>query len=263
MLESKRRAAIFLLLAFLLASVAAYLVYEKVKNLNAELGGMTKVYVAGTNIPVREPIQENQITTMDIPNKFVNEGFIKNKDDLLNMVSVVPLSKEEIITKNMIKPYSNLREENNRLVAMYPSEKVQFDQIIETLDRVDIIVSTENKGQTKTEIFMRDVPVAFAQGKGDKFAGVALEVKMEDAPKLIHIQNYADKVRVLKANVGKEDPPQTAGQTKAANQTKAAQPAPAAKTAQPVTNAGQTVSKPAAAPNQPKTSAATNESKNK
>ncbi|PLS15378.1 flp pilus assembly protein CpaB [Bacillus sp. M6-12] len=263
MLESKRRAAIFLFLAFLLASVAAYLVYEKVKNLNAELGGMTKVYVAGTDIPVRTPIQESQITTTEIPNKFVNEGFITDKDDLLNMVLVVPLSKEEIITKNMIKPYSNLREENNRLVAMYPSEKVQFDQIIEALDRVDIIVSTENKGQTKTEIFMRDVPVAFAEGKGDKFAGVALEVNMKDAPKLIHIQNYADKVRVLKANVGKEDPPQTASQTEVTKQSKVAQPAPAAAPPQPQKKASQTGTKPAVAPNQPKTLPATNESKNK
>ncbi|MFD2442569.1 SAF domain-containing protein [Bacillus sp. CGMCC 1.16607] len=203
MLESKKRAAIFLLLAFVLALVAGYLVYEKVRDLNAELGGMTKIYIAKGNIPVRSLIQENQITTMEIPNKFKNPAHITNKDELVNMVLVVPLSKDEIITKNMLKPFSNLREENNRLVAMYPSEKVQFDQVIEALDRVDIVISKEEKGEPKTEIFMRDVPVAFAQGNGDQFAGVALEVKLEDAPKLIHIQNYADKIRILKANVGK------------------------------------------------------------
>ena len=86
---------------------------------------------------------------------------------------------------------------------MYPSEKVQFDQVVAQMDRVDIIVSTEENGKQKTEVFMRDVLVAHAQGKDEKdFAGVALEVSMEDAPKLIHIQNYADKVRILKANVG-------------------------------------------------------------
>ncbi|WP_238533100.1 SAF domain-containing protein [Bacillus methanolicus] len=166
---------------------------------------MTKIYVAKEDIPARTLIQESQITTMEIPNRFVNKAHVTDKDDLVNMVLVVPLSKEEIIAKNMLKPFSELRQENNRLVAMYPSEKVQFDQVIETLDRVDIIVSTENNGKPTTEIFMRDVPVAFAQGEGEKFAGVALEVSIEDAPKLIHIQNYADKVRVLKANVGKDD----------------------------------------------------------
>ncbi len=205
MLESKKRAAIFLLLAFLLALFAGYLVLEKVKSLNAELGGMTKIYVAKGDVPVRTLIQENQITTMEIPNKFVNEANITKKDEILNMVPVVPLSKGEIITKNMLKPFSNLRKENNRLVSMSPSEKVQFDQVIEALDRVDIIVSTEENGLPKTELFMRDVPVAFAKGKEDDFAGVALEVSIEDATKLIHVENYADKVRVLKANVGKDD----------------------------------------------------------
>ncbi|UII56301.1 SAF domain-containing protein [Cytobacillus spongiae] len=207
MLESKRRAAIFLLLAFILALTAGYLVFNKVRDLNAELGGMTKVYVANGDIPVRTLIQENQITTVEIPNKFVNSAHLteEDKDKLVNKVSVVPLTEGELITRNMLKPYTELRNENNRLIAMYPSEKVQFDQVIETLDRVDIIVSTNTNGEEKTEIFMRDVPVAFAQGEGSEFAGVALEVSMEDAPKLIHMQNYADKVRVLKANVGKGD----------------------------------------------------------
>jgi Flp pilus assembly protein CpaB len=205
MLESKRRAAIFLLLAFLLAAGAGYLVLDKVRDLNAELGGMTKIYIANGNIPVRTLIQSNQITTMDIPNKFLNDAHITDKDKILDNVSVVPLSEGEIITSNMLKPFTELTDENNRLIAMYPSEKVQFDQVVETLDRVDIVVSTENSGEYNTEVFMRDVPVAYAQGSEEDFAGIALEVSMEEAPKLIHMQNYADKIRILKANVGKED----------------------------------------------------------
>lgn len=207
MLESKKRAAIFLILAFLLALAGGLLVFQKVKDLNAELGGMTKIYVAKGDIPVRTLIQENQVMTMEIPNKFVNKKqHITKKEDLLNTVSVVPLTKEDVITKNMLKPATNLQNENNRLVALYPSEKIQFDQVVSPLDRVDIIVSTEINGQPTTEIFMRDVPVAWADGdKPEEFAGAALEVSIDDAAKLIHVQNYADKVRILKANVGKED----------------------------------------------------------
>ncbi|WP_240620396.1 Flp pilus assembly protein CpaB [Peribacillus acanthi] len=205
MLESKRRAVIFLMLAFLLAATAGYMVLQKVKALNSELGGMTKIYIANGDIPARTLIQSNQITTTEIPNKFVNPSHVLKKEELLNQVVVVPLGDKEMITKNMIKPYSNLRKEDNRLVAMYPSEKVQFDQVVEFLDRVDIIVSTKEGNVAKTEVFMRDVPVAYADMKNKQFTGVALEVSAEDAPKLIHIQNYADKVRVLKANVGKAD----------------------------------------------------------
>ncbi|WP_239672957.1 Flp pilus assembly protein CpaB [Mangrovibacillus cuniculi] len=208
MLESKRRAAIFLVLAFVLAATAGYLVLEKVKSLNAELGGMTAVYVANGEIPARTQIQESQIKTVEIPNKFVTSSHVTNKEDILDQVVVVPLKEEELITSNIIKPYSNLRKEENRLVAMYPSEKIMFDQVIEPLDRVDIITSVEANGQDgkyKTEVFMRDVPVAYAQGAEDDFRGVALEVSMEDAAKLIHAQNYADKIRVLKANAGATD----------------------------------------------------------
>lgn len=205
MLESKRRAAIFLFLAFILAVVAGYLVLDKVRSLNAELGGMTTIYIAKGNIPSRTQIQENQITTMSIPNKFVMKSHITSKNDLMEKVLVVPVSKGDIITKNMIKPVSNLREEKNRLVSLYRTEKIQFDQVIEALDRVDIIVSREVDGKKLTEIFMRDVPVAWAQGSGDKFAGVAVEINEKDAPRLIDAQVYANHIRVLKANVGKGD----------------------------------------------------------
>lgn len=210
MLESKRRAAIFIILALLLAASAGYLVLEKVKSLNAELGGMTEIYVANGNLPARILITESQITTMEIPNKFVNDSHVTNKEEIVDQVLVVPLKKEELITKNIIKPYSNLRKEENRLVAMYPSEKIMFDQVIEPLDRVDIVTSVPVQGDKSginfnTTVFMRDVPVAYAQGDEKNFQGVALEVSMEDAAKLIHMQNYADKIRVLKANAGAND----------------------------------------------------------
>ena len=202
MLEAKRRSAIFLLLAFILAAATGYLVLEKVKELNAELGGMTSIYVAKGNIPSRTLINESQITKMDIPNKFVTDSHILSDAELVNQVSIVPLNSGDIVTKNMIKPVSNLQNENNRLVTMYRTDNIQFDQVLAALDRVDIIVSTNSNGKRKTEIFMKDVLVAFAQGSDENFAGVAVEIAAEDAPKLIHMQNYADHIRVLKANVG-------------------------------------------------------------
>jgi Flp pilus assembly protein CpaB len=207
MIESKKRAFIFLFLAFLLAVAAGYLVYDKVKALNSELGGMTEVYVASGDIPSRTIIKDSQITVMEIPNKFVTDSHITSKLQLDNRVSVVPLKSGDIITKNMIKPVSNLNDEDNRLVAIYSNEKIQFDQVIEALDRVDIIVSIEEKGKRKTELFMGDVPVSYAQGDEKDFKGIAVEVPSDIAPKLIHMQNYAEHIRILKANVGKNSNP--------------------------------------------------------
>lgn len=207
MLEAKRRAAVFFILAFILAAATGYMVLQKVKDLNSDLGAMTKIYVAKADIPSRTVIQKNQITVMDLPNKFVTESHITSFSDLESQVSVVPLSKGDMITQNMIKPASNLQNENNRLVTLHRTDKVQFDQVIEALDRVDIIVSTENDGKRNTSVFMKDVVVRFSQGSGEKFAGVAVEVTAEQAPKLIHMQNYADHIRILKANVGQNSVP--------------------------------------------------------
>lgn len=202
MLEARRRAAIFLLLAFILAAVAGYLVLEKVKQLNAELGGMIEIYVANGNIPAREPINTTQLTKMEIPQKFLTSSHITSDSDIIGQVSVVPLKEGDIITSNMLKNHSNLLNENNRLVALIRTDKVVFDQEVSALDRIDIIVSQEVDGEKKTELLMKDVAVAYAQGTGENFAGVAVEVSVNDATKLIHIQHYADHIRVLKANAG-------------------------------------------------------------
>ena len=202
MLEAKRRAAIFLLLAFILAAVAGYLVLEKVKQLNAELGGMIEIYVANGNIPARELINTTQLTKMEIPQKFLTSSHITSDSDIIGQVSVVPLKEGDIITSNMLKNHSKLLNENNRLVALIRTDKVVFDQEVSALDRIDIIVSQEVDGEKKTELFMKDVAVAYAQGTGENFAGVAVEVSVNDATKLIHIQHYADHIRVLKANAG-------------------------------------------------------------
>ena len=202
MLEARRRAAIFLLLAFILAAVAGYLVLEKVKQLNAELGGMIEIYVANGNIPAREPINNTQLTKMEIPQKFLTSSHITSESDIIGQVSVVPLKEGDIITSNMLKNHSNLLNENNRLVALIRTDKVVFDQEVSALDRIDIIVSREVDGEKKTELYMKDVAVAYAQGTGENFAGVAVEVSVNDATKLIHIQHYADHIRVLKANAG-------------------------------------------------------------
>lgn len=204
MLETKRRAITFITISIILAAIAGFMFLQKVKALNAELGGMTKVYVSSTDIPSREVITPEQVNVIELPNKFVTSSHIVDPEDIANKVSVVPLSKGDVITKNLLKPVSNVANENNRLVALFSSDKVSFDQELDNLDRVDIIVSHNFDGKAKTEIFMSDVLVYGVSKSDNKFNGVALEVPRETAPELIHMQNYADSLRVLKANVGKE-----------------------------------------------------------
>ncbi len=202
MLESKRRAIIFLLLSLLLAIIAGFLVLQKVKALNNDLGTVVNVYAAKSDIASRQDITPDLITTKEIPKKYLENYHITNISDLENKVAVVPLSAGDVISKNVLKQSSVVMEEHNRLISVMSDERVFFDESIEALDRVDIIVSEKFGDKPKTTIFMKDVKVARIAKKSDKFAGVQLEVPLEQAPQLIHMQNYADSVRIVKSNVG-------------------------------------------------------------
>ncbi|MFS0554922.1 flp pilus assembly protein CpaB [Brevibacillus sp. 179-C9.3 HS] len=203
MLESKRRAIIFLVLSFLLAAIAGFLFLQKIKEINAQLGEMVEIYEANADIPSRALINPDQLTVREIPKKFADDSYVMDKASLKNQVTIVPLSKGDIITKNIMKPANIVRDQNNRLVTVFQSGNVVFDQELEALDRVDIIISHQMNGKAATEVFMKDVPVAMVAKSENKFKGVALELPFEEVPKFIHQQHYAQMVRILKSNVGK------------------------------------------------------------
>ncbi|VEF49218.1 Flp pilus assembly protein CpaB [Bacillus freudenreichii] len=215
MLESKRKAIIFFSIALLLALTAGMLILKKVQALNTNLGTMVQVAVASQEVPSRKVILPEDVAMEEIPQKYVKSYHVTDVEDLKNKVSIVPLSKGDVITQNMLKQASSVVEENNRLISLMRSDRITYDEQLEALDRVDIIVSHRFDSKEETDYFMRDVKVAQALKKGKDFKGVLLEVPAEKAPELIHMQNYADSVRVVKANVGQwEEPEEQKGQEK-------------------------------------------------
>ncbi len=238
MLESKRRAIIFISISLLLAAVAGFMFLMKVNELNESLGGTKKVYVASKKIDSRTIISPDDIKIIDLPNKFVVDDYIEvsEAEKITNKVSIVPITAETIITESILKDFSNVGDPNNRKVALMWSEKVSFDDDINDQDRVDIVVSHQFDGAPKTEIFMSDVLV-FKELVNDKkeSIGLHLEVSKKDASKLIHMQNYADSIRILKANVGREHPKEGAAKEEAPEKKpadSASQPDPAAQPGQ-------------------------------
>lgn len=197
MLESKRRAIIFLTVSLLLAAAAGYLVLKKV----TDLGTMQKIYVAAENIPSRTELRPDFVRTVEIPKGYYNENsHVTDVKQMAGRVLVAPIKEGGIITKEILKEVSSTFNENNRLVNITQSDKVQIDYKPKENDRVDIIVSHKFNGEPVTEIFMKDLLVYQI---GDNSIFVA--VNAEDAPKIIHMQNYADSMRILLANVAEEE----------------------------------------------------------
>ncbi|MCM3241022.1 flagella basal body P-ring formation protein FlgA [Heyndrickxia oleronia] len=207
MLESKRRAIIFFILSLLLALTAGLLVLKKVQAINDNLGTMVKVYVAKGDISSRAIITPENVTTDEIPKKYLKDYHVTKTEDLLNKVAVVPLSDGDMITKNILKQASAVVEEKNRLVTLMQSDRVYFDEPLEALDRVDIIVSERFSGKEETKFFMKDVKVARVAKEKSKFKGIQVEIPQSLVPELIHMQNYADSVRIIKSNVGQSNEP--------------------------------------------------------
>lgn len=211
MFESKRRALIFMILSFILAVIGGMLFYSKYQDLNADLGKMTKVYVTGKNIASRQTIEASDVSSVEIPNKYVTDAHILSLDQLEDQVSIIPLKEGDLITNNILRPYTELTTKTNRLVEILSeSDNVHFDDEFDYLDRVDIIVShsldkEEADDEPVTELFMSDVQVQKVFENEEGQSGIAVEVKSENAPRLIHMQNYADYIRVLKAGAGEDE----------------------------------------------------------
>lgn len=202
MLESKRKAIIFFIIAVVLALLTGFLVMQKVQALNSNLGTMVQVYEAKNDIASRQVITPNDVTTTEIPKKYVTDEHITNAEDLVNKVSVVPLSSGDVITKNTLKEASAVTEEDSRLVTIMRSDNVTFDEQLVALDRVDIVVSEDVDGKKETNVFMKDVKVARVAEQDGEFSGIQVEIPFDQVPELIHKQNYAESFRVIKSNVG-------------------------------------------------------------
>jgi Flp pilus assembly protein CpaB len=89
------------------------------------------------------------------------------------------------------------------------SDRIQFDSPLQPFDRVDIIVSKrkDNGKDSTTQVFMKDVLVGEVyngapQKQSDRsiLSGVGLDVPLADAVRLIDMENYAEHIRILKAD---------------------------------------------------------------
>lgn len=223
MQDAKRRALLFLVLALMLSAIAGYMFIEKLNAMGAGLGEEVTIYVATKNISTREPLKPEYFEEKIVPAKYVQESTVTDLNaipigdtpyPINSLVSVVPLSEGDLLTKSMLKPLSNLSSPDKRLVSVARSDRIGFDGPIAPNDLVDVIVSRSlgPKGNV-TEVFMRNVPVvAVAPDKQGGVAGLGLEMTLDEATKFIHEQNFAITIRILKApnskNVSSKQPPQ-------------------------------------------------------
>lgn len=205
MLELKRKAILFLFLAVVMAVLAGYLFSNQVAVVQERMGVMSKTYVAKLDIEPRTPLKLSDFEVKEIPLQYAPESVVLDPKAIQGSVSLLPLKKGDVLAKNMLKPMDGQAKNSaNRLVRVMANDKVQFDSALESMDRVDIIVSRQVGNARQTTLFKRDILVLTVYQSGDKqknqMDGIGVEVSIEDAVTLTDALNYGDRIRVLKAN---------------------------------------------------------------
>lgn len=204
MLDAKRKAMIFLALAFILAILAATLLLNEIRNAQASLGETIQVAVAKEDIQTYTPLDESMITWENIPASTEISSYVQDEQELVSTVSIVPVKKGDLITKNILRSTVDVPEDH-RIVWLNATENVVMDQTVVEGDQVDIIVSYQSKrSETRTVRMFDGVDVVQRvepeEDEDDKEASIKVSLPIEEAEELIHFQNTANQIRVLLAN---------------------------------------------------------------
>ncbi|WP_164668232.1 Flp pilus assembly protein CpaB [Virgibacillus doumboii] len=200
MVDAKRKAFIFLLLAFILAVVVSGLVIQQVQKIAAESGETVEVAVAANDIGSNETLSSDDITWKEISKPDETGNYFNRKADLENQIVVVDLEKGNFITPYVVRESTSIPADH-RVVLLNVTENVILDQQLTEGDKVDIVVVYKKEdNMTSQRLFQKVNVVQVDQNSGGESTGntVKVSLSVEDAQQLIYYQNVAEQIRVLR-----------------------------------------------------------------
>ncbi|MEQ2527467.1 hypothetical protein EKG37_01895 [Robertmurraya yapensis] len=200
MIDAKRKAIIFLTIAFLLAVVAAGLILVQINEAQTKLGKTVQVAAASKNIGSYHEIGESDVTWVELPATSAYESFITSEQELEEAISVVNLKEGELLTNSQVRKKLDIPA-NERVVWLNATEIVLIDQQVAEGDRVDIVIVTKNaEEQLETKRILENIPVVQIEEQTEGAPRVKVALSIEDAEAVIHYQNAAVQIRVLRVN---------------------------------------------------------------
>lgn len=206
MIDAKRKALLFLTIAFILAVIAAVFILNQVRIAQDSLGETVKVAAAGADIRSYTSLEKSDIEWVEMPKSSQVSSFIQDEKELEEAITVVNLTDGDLLTKNVVRKKLDIPAEN-RVVWLNPTSNVVIDQAITEGDLVDVYSVMETKSGVTTKRFLENVSVVQleeikSEEQDDESFGPAIRVSLdlEEAEDLIHAQNAAKQIRVLRVN---------------------------------------------------------------
>jgi pilus assembly protein CpaB len=202
MLEAKRHIGVFLGAALLLSVLTAFVVYDRVQQVEAQLGDRVNVLVAAKDIPAQVPLSESDLSLVSIPHAFLQPGMVTDPKELDGKVSLVRLGKGDLIvshalTKRVVIP------DGQRVIRLYRTQVVSFDDNLLVGDQVDIVVTVPDaagKGNLVTNLYLAKLPVVEVDAKG---VWVGVLVPEAQATGIVGLQVTARQMQLLRVTPSK------------------------------------------------------------
>ncbi len=205
MIDAKRKAFIFLTIAFILAVVAAGFIINQIQMAQDTLSATVKVAAAAKDVQSYTSLEDGNITWVEMPKTAQVDSFIQQSDDLDDFITVVNLKEGDLVTKSVVRKKIDIPADH-RVVWLNPSENVLIDQGVAEGDLVDIISVMDNKEKgILTKRLLQSVRVVQFEEKSEGPPAIKVSLPVNDAERLIHSQNAAKQIRVLRVNQVMED----------------------------------------------------------
>lgn len=204
MIDSKRKAIIFLTISFILAIVTAGVVLVQISQAQERLGEMIEVASVGKDVSSYTEIKADDIEWVKFPRTNAYSSFITDPKDLEDVISVVNLKSGDILTKSLVRKKLDIPA-NERVVWLNATDIVLIDQQVAEGDLVDVIVSREIEKSVETKRLLSNIKVVQIEKGIEDTESIKISLPIADAEQLIHYQNFAKQIRVLRVNqVGDE-----------------------------------------------------------
>ncbi len=194
MIDSKRKAIIFLTISFILAVVTAGVVLVQISQAQERLGETVEVASVSEDVRSNSAIDMKDIEWVKFPKNSAS-SFITDKSELEEVITLIDLKEGDLLTKNLVRKKLDIPA-NERVVWLNATDIVLEDQQVKVGDLVDIIVSRELERKVETKRLLSNIKVV----ERDKEGGIKISLPLEQAEKLIHYQNFAKQIRVLVVN---------------------------------------------------------------
>ncbi|MFC0477339.1 hypothetical protein ACFFHF_19265 [Robertmurraya beringensis] len=200
MIDAKRKAIIFLTLSFLLAVATAGVILMQITEAQKKLGKTVAVAAAAKNIGSYREIKESDITWVELPETSAYESFITDEKELKEAISVVEIEEGDLLTSSLVRKKLDIPE-NERVVWLNATEAVLIDQEVAEGDLVDLVVARNDENDNLvTERFLNNIRVVQVEEVKEGAPRVKIALSIEEAERVIHFQNSAVQLRVLRVN---------------------------------------------------------------